>query len=81
MKRAQHNLFSTRDERYHRDHLKKVASAYTMTSILEVEADVDSCVMLFIEKLGRYAEREESVDLGKWLYVEQPHSLPPLIEV
>ena len=61
------NLFSTRDEQYHRDQKKLVASAYSMSSLLELEPAVDSCSVLFMSQLDKFASSSGAVDLGAWL--------------
>lgn len=61
------NLFSTRDEKFHRDQKRPVANAYSMTSLLELEASVDSCTQVFLSQLRNFADRKTSVDLGVWL--------------
>jgi cytochrome P450 len=44
-----------------------VASAYSLSSILELEAAVDSCTEVFISKLRSFAYQKTPVDLGMWL--------------
>ncbi|KAJ9642832.1 hypothetical protein H2199_004353 [Coniosporium tulheliwenetii] len=66
-KKPQMNLFSTRDEQYHREQKRPIASAYSMTSLLAKEDAVDSCTLLFMHKLGEFAEQKKPVDLGAWL--------------
>lgn len=61
------NLFSTRDELYHRGQKRPVANAYSMTSLLAKEDAVDSCTQMFMEKLGSFADQRKSLDLGAWL--------------
>ena len=61
------NLFSTRDEAYHRAQKRPVANAYSMTSLLTKEDAIDSCSTLFIYKLGEFADQKKSFDLGAWL--------------
>lgn len=61
------NLFSTRDEKFHRDQKRPVASAYSMTSLLDLEHAVDNCTRIFTSQLGKFAERKAPVDLGIWL--------------
>jgi len=61
------NLFSTRDEQYHREQKRPIASAYSMTSLLAKEDAVDSCSLLFMHKLGEFAAQKKPVDLGAWL--------------
>ncbi|KAF7167617.1 hypothetical protein CNMCM6106_003096 [Aspergillus hiratsukae] len=66
-KKPQMNLFSTRDEMFHREQKRPVANAYSMTSLLELESAVDSCTEIFINQLGRFAKNGTPVDLGMWL--------------
>ncbi|KAK9446517.1 cytochrome P450 [Limtongia smithiae] len=66
-KKPQLNLFSTRDPVYHRDQKKLVAGAYSLSSLLEMEDAVDSCSMLFMHKMGAYADSGAPVDLGMWM--------------
>ena len=66
-KKPQMNLFSTRSEAEHREQRKKVASAYTLESLLKMEPAIDDCSKLFLSKLGGFASRGEAVDLGAWL--------------
>jgi len=61
------NLFSTRDEQYHREQKRPIANAYSMTSLLTKEDAVDSCSVLFMHKLGEFADAKKPVDLGAWL--------------
>jgi hypothetical protein len=61
------NLFSTRNEQYHRDQKRPVANAYSMTSLLAKEDTVDSCSTPFMEKLAKLAAEKSSIDLGVWL--------------
>lgn len=61
------NLFSTRDEIFHRDQKRPVANAYSIASLLKLEPAVDSCTRIFTSQLGKFADRNEPVDLGMWL--------------
>ena len=58
------NLFSTRDEEYHRDQKKLVAGSYSMSSLLEMEDAVDSCSTLFTMRLDEFATTGQAFDLG-----------------
>ena len=62
--KPQMNLFSTRDEGYHRDQKKLVAGSYSMSSLLEMEDAVDSCSTLFTMRLNEFATNGLSFDLG-----------------
>lgn len=63
----QMNLFSTRDEKFHRDQKRPVANAYSMTSLLELEPAIDSCTQIITSQLGNFANQKAPVDLGTWL--------------
>jgi hypothetical protein len=63
------NLFSARDESYHRELKKKVGNAYSMTSLLDMEPAVNSCSVLLMQKLAPYAATWKPFDLGAWPYV------------
>ncbi|KAL1392560.1 putative cytochrome P450 oxidoreductase [Phyllosticta capitalensis] len=66
-RQPQVNLFATRDEAYHRHMKRAVANSYSMTALLDKEDSVDTCIRIFMEKLGEFSERDEAVDLGVWL--------------
>ena len=38
-----------------------------MSSVLECEEYIDDCIDLFMEKMERFSEREENIDLGEWV--------------
>jgi hypothetical protein len=67
-KQPQMNLFSTRDPEYHRVEKRKVGAAYSMPNLLQSEEAIDSCVKLFMQRLGELASRGDPVDLGEWLH-------------
>lgn len=66
-KKPQMNLFSTRDTVYHREQKKKVAHAYSLTSLLGSEEAMDSCTELFTSRLDEWATTNKPIDLGAWL--------------
>lgn len=58
----------TDDSEKHRSAARKVVGpAYTLTSILKNETALDEVVLLFMEKLGEYADRKATFDFGEWL--------------
>ena len=61
------NIFSTRDPQEHRDQKRKIASAYSLSNLLQSEEAIDSCSTLFLERLGEFAGKKEPIDLGAWL--------------
>ncbi|KAI9035581.1 cytochrome P450 [Aspergillus affinis] len=66
-KRPQMNLFSTRDERFHRDQKRPIASAFSMTAMLEIEPAVDSCTDIFLTQIRKTIDAQEPIDLATWL--------------
>lgn len=66
-KKPQTNLFSTRDEAFHRSQKRPVAHAYSLSALLELEPAVDSCSALFLAQLRRFAADNKPIDLGIWL--------------
>lgn len=61
------NLFSTRDERFHSDQKRPIASAYSMTAMLEIEPAVDSCTEIFLNQIRKMIDNHQPIDLGTWL--------------
>lgn len=66
-KKAEHNIFSTRDVEYHKQQKRKVAHAFGLSSLLDMEPAIDSCTNLLMKKLDHYADSNTSVDLAKWM--------------
>lgn len=63
-KHLQMNIFSTRDPQEHRDQKRKIANAYSLSNLPQSEEAIDSCSMLFMERLGEFVSKIEPVDLG-----------------
>ncbi|KAF6222060.1 hypothetical protein HO133_001146 [Letharia lupina] len=55
---------SVPNEAYHRDQMRLVASAYSMSSLLEMEDAVDSCSGLLTKRLDEFATAGNCFDLG-----------------
>ncbi|KAH7355128.1 putative cytochrome P450 oxidoreductase [Rhexocercosporidium sp. MPI-PUGE-AT-0058] len=66
-KTPQMNLFSMTDEIAHKEENKKIASAFSMTSLLQLESSIDSCSKSFMQRLNEVAGDGKPVDLGVWL--------------
>jgi hypothetical protein len=62
-----YDLFTDRDEKRHAANRRKVANAYSMTALLEMEPFVDGCSSLFVTRLGEFADNKSTFDLGHWL--------------
>ena len=61
------SLFTTRDEEYHAKHRRPIASAYSMSTLVEVEPLIDSTTSLFMRRLDEFAAEGQMFDLGLWL--------------
>lgn len=46
---------------------RKVANAYSMTALVEMEQFVDNCSAVFMERLNEFAQNKQMFDLGHWL--------------
>jgi hypothetical protein len=65
--KVQPNLFSTRDEAFHRESKRKVAGAYGLEALLKMEPAIDGCGELFLSKMREYADLGKKLDLGRWV--------------
>ena len=63
--RRKFDLFGTRDEKIHGIHRRLVASAYSMTSLKDLEQYVDSAISVFLKQLKQ--RQSQIVDLGLWV--------------
>ncbi|MCJ1423936.1 hypothetical protein MMC29_001821 [Sticta canariensis] len=63
------DLFTMMDDQFHDERRKIVSGHYSMSSILEQEEYIDSCSNLFNQRMGEFAERQETVDLGEWIHM------------
>ncbi|KAJ5231870.1 uncharacterized protein N7469_006458 [Penicillium citrinum] len=61
------NLFSERFPAHHSVMRRKVASLYSMTSLVSYEPYVDNCVDLLNAQFTRFAESGSDTDLAHWL--------------
>ncbi|KAH7303302.1 cytochrome P450 [Stachybotrys elegans] len=61
------NLFAARDQGLHASMRRKVASMYSMTSLVSYEPYVDHCIDLFHNQLDKAAAAGTVLNLGRWL--------------
>ncbi|KAK4208431.1 cytochrome P450 [Rhypophila decipiens] len=61
------NLFAARDQGLHASMRRKVASMYSMTSLVSYEPYVDHCIDLLHSQLDRAASAGSAINLGRWL--------------
>ncbi|KAJ5265325.1 hypothetical protein N7524_006343 [Penicillium chrysogenum] len=62
-----HDLFTDRDPRRHSANRRKVASLYSMTSLVQMESCVVECSALLIQKLIGFAESGRPLNLQQWM--------------
>ncbi|KAL3477735.1 cytochrome P450 [Aspergillus californicus] len=58
--------FSATDEKEHAARRRIVSNVYTMTSILQSEKYMETCIDVWIQKLGEIADRKDSFELWEW---------------
>ncbi|KAM0552402.1 hypothetical protein ACHAPJ_007962 [Fusarium lateritium] len=59
-------LFSELDKKYHGFLRKRLAGAYSMSSVLKYEVHIQGCLDLLLQKLMKYADAGKSVDMAIW---------------
>jgi cytochrome P450 len=60
------SIFPTQDPKLHSALRKRVATAYSMSSILKFEQYIQGCLNLCFSKLKEHAEEGQMVDLTDW---------------
>lgn len=60
------NLFAQRDVRMHASSRRRMASLYTMSSLVSYEPYVDACLAVFGGKLMAHGATRRSMDMTKW---------------
>ncbi|KAL7276059.1 hypothetical protein RUND412_000975 [Rhizina undulata] len=60
------NTFSQCDPDLHRQMKKNVASAYSMTSVVQLEPFVNSTIALFMKRMKECCERKNPINLVQW---------------
>jgi hypothetical protein len=61
------NIFSSRDEEWHRSEKRRLAPAYTVGNLLLNEGAMDGVIELFLRRLSEVSAGAKSVDLGDWI--------------
>ncbi|GME41742.1 Cytochrome P450 [Neofusicoccum parvum] len=61
------DLFTDRDAKRHSANRRKVASLYSMTSLLKMEEAVDDCVGLMEARFREHASNGRTINLQHWL--------------
>jgi len=59
--------FCVTDERLHSERRRIVNHIYSLSNILRSEEYVDRCSQLFADRLGKFADNGQAIDLGSWL--------------
>ncbi|KAI8692462.1 hypothetical protein NCS56_00003100 [Fusarium sp. Ph1] len=61
------DLFTDPNVARHAHHRREIASAYSMTSLVELEPMVDKCVETMCDQFRGLAGQRKSLDIAKWL--------------
>lgn len=61
------SLFTTLDEDYHAKYKRPIASAYSMSTLVDFEPLIDSTSKLFMTRLDEFVRSGEALDFGLWL--------------
>lgn len=64
---SQPDLFTQTNEKAHTAYRRIVGGVYSTSNILKNEAELDSTLLLFLERLNGFADRKEAFDFGLWL--------------
>ncbi|KAJ5414314.1 hypothetical protein N7509_000941 [Penicillium cosmopolitanum] len=60
-------LFFERDPTLHAGIRRKVASGYTMTSLVQMETFVDDCSVILHQRFSEFADSGTTIDLCRWM--------------
>lgn len=60
------NLFNDLDPKSHSDLRRKVASAYSMSSLVSYEPYVDESTTILLQRLSELASSGQVFNMGKW---------------
>ncbi|KEZ42273.1 hypothetical protein SAPIO_CDS6132 [Scedosporium apiospermum] len=61
------NIFTEPDPHLHATARRKIAAAYSMTSLVQLERFVDECTAVLRTRLEEFAESGASVDISHWM--------------
>jgi hypothetical protein len=61
------NIFSSRDEEWHRMEKRRLAPAYTVGNLSLNENAMDGVIEMFMKRLGEVGTGAQRVDLGDWI--------------
>ena len=65
---TQENLFSTRNQEYHKQMKSVLTPAYSLITIRQLEPEVDVLITKLIDQIGVQSSKSHgTIDLGKWL--------------
>ncbi|PMD27974.1 cytochrome P450 [Hyaloscypha hepaticicola] len=61
------DLFTDRNPTRHAATRRKVASAYSMTNLAQLEPFVDECSSLLRKRFTEFADQKRTIDMGHWM--------------
>ncbi|KAI9926751.1 hypothetical protein ASPWEDRAFT_177239 [Aspergillus wentii DTO 134E9] len=59
-------LFAERDKKVHGFLRKRLAGAYSMTSMMKYEVHIQGCLDLMLSQLAKHAKKGHAVDMSNW---------------
>ncbi|KAJ5925355.1 hypothetical protein N7454_007994 [Penicillium verhagenii] len=62
----QWSVFSDRNIKRHSETRKKFTGLYSMSSVVQYEPFVNSCIEIFFQRLDEFADQKQVFDLGHW---------------
>ncbi|OMP83160.1 Pisatin demethylase [Diplodia seriata] len=61
------NLFAELDVKEHSTQRRRIASLYSMTTLLSYESFIDSCTTILMDKFNKFAREHRPVEMVEWL--------------
>lgn len=63
----QQNIFTIQDSDLHKERRRKIASLYTMSSMVSYEKAVDEMTRVCVRKMHEFAEQGRMINIPQWL--------------
>lgn len=63
----QQNIFTIQNNDLHKERRRKIASLYTMSSMVSYEKAVDEMTSVCVRKMHEFAERGRMINIPQWL--------------
>lgn len=63
----QQNIFTIQDNDLHKERRRKIASLYTMSSMVSYEKAVDEMTRVCVRKMHEFAEQGRMINIPQWM--------------